>query len=88
MEDDGSCIESQRRVPDCVNFKGRKTTFLVYPELCVRIKLEIATSESHSELRPSRQLEPRLHWQVRVAFLRTASLYESAPVPSKELSST
>ena len=89
MDNDGSCTESQRRVPDCVNFKGRKTTFLMYPELCVWIKLRIAASESHSKLRPSRPLEPRLHWQVRIACLRAASLFMNRRcVSSKELSFT
>ena len=78
MDDDGFCTESktQRRVLVyvCVNFKGRKTTFLMYPELYVWIKLRTAASESHSKLRPSRPLETRLHWQVRIAFLRAASL--------------
>ena len=73
----------------CVNFKGCKTTFLTSPEFCVWIKLRTAASELHSKLRPSRPLEPRLHWQVRVAFLRVASLFMNRRrVPSKELSPT
>ena len=55
-----------------------------YPELCVWIELTIAANEPHSKPRPLRLLEPRLHWQVRIAYLRAASL--STLRFSKELS--
>ena len=73
MDDDGSCTESQRHVPDCVNFKGRKTTFLTYPELCglrpvnhtqscvLRVRLNhVFTGRSES-----RASEPRLFFMNR-----------------------
>ena len=65
MNGDRSCTKSktQRRAPVYVynSFKRRKTTLLMNPELCIWIKFLTAARESHSKLRPSRPLEPRLH---------------------------